>query len=248
MAASQEPPPGEDSRRTHAAEIADALEQEIGAGTIPPGTKLIEEALAKRFGVSRGPVREALRILSRDDLVRIRPHLGACVPELTPKELSDLYEVRTALFAAAIRLFTLRLHNGELSEESIARYATFGKDLWAAKDAPAEQFARLSQSAARFIYKHCGNPVLHRHAERIDRQAFLFYVRFAKQDMAHRQRFLTLSNMLGQAVRMGDADLAASLAQKLGEENRRTTYEQYRALKSTSEHPQKDEFTPPITE
>ena len=80
------------------------------------------------------------------------------------------------------------------------------------------------------------------------RRAFLFYVRFAKQDMAHRQRFLTLSNMLGQAVRMGDADLAASLAQKLGVENRRTTYEQYRALKSTSEHPQKDEFTPPITE
>lgn len=248
MAVSRDPSHSEDHRRTHAGEIADALEREISEGTIPPGTKLVEEALAKRFGVSRGPVREALRILSRDDLVRIRPHLGACVPELTPKELSDLYEVRTALFAAAIRLFTHRLHNGELSEELIAQYAAFGKELRAAKDGPAEQFARLSQSAARFIYKHCGNPVLHRHAERIDRQAFLFYVRFAKRDMAHRQRFLTLANMLGQAVRMGDSDLAASLAQKLGEENRRTTYEQYRALKSASEHPQKDEPTPSTTE
>lgn len=73
--------------RTRAATIADILRHEIDEGILRPGVKLNEEVLAERFGVSRGPVREALGLLARDDMVRITPHIGAFVTELSVERL-----------------------------------------------------------------------------------------------------------------------------------------------------------------
>lgn len=78
-------------------EIAAALRQAIRVKELPPGSALIQEELAQRFGVSRNPVREALRMLVTDGLVDMRPGDGATVRRLSPADLAELYDLRLAI-------------------------------------------------------------------------------------------------------------------------------------------------------
>ncbi|WP_416385363.1 GntR family transcriptional regulator [Streptomyces sp. NRRL B-1677] len=74
-----------------------AIRDDIVSGTFPPGSRLTEEVLARRYGVSRVPVREALRTLASEGFVTTRRHAGACVAEPTEQEAADLLEVRALL-------------------------------------------------------------------------------------------------------------------------------------------------------
>ena len=84
--------------------------------TYPPGAPLPEEALAASLKVSRVPVREALRRLSAEGLVVIRPRQGATVTELTSKQFLDAYQVREALEVLAVRLAMPRLTPDDLDQ------------------------------------------------------------------------------------------------------------------------------------
>lgn len=77
--------------------IASALEREITAGEIGPGTELIQANLATRFAVSRIPVRDALRLLAATGLVTITPNRGARVIQLTRDEVREVCELRVLL-------------------------------------------------------------------------------------------------------------------------------------------------------
>ena len=80
------------------------LRERLLAGDFAPGERLVEEQLAERFGVSRPPIREALRILSRDGLVVGRPRRGYSVVALTADEIRDLYDFRFVLERSAVEL------------------------------------------------------------------------------------------------------------------------------------------------
>jgi DNA-binding GntR family transcriptional regulator len=84
------------------------VRKRIVSGDFPMGSRLNEVRLATDLGVSRAPVREALRRLSEEGLVVERPHLGAVVRELDAAALVDLYNVRSAIESLAIRLATRR--------------------------------------------------------------------------------------------------------------------------------------------
>jgi DNA-binding GntR family transcriptional regulator len=73
------------------------------SGAIAPGERLIEESLGQRFGMSRNPVRESLKILEREGFVTISPYRGAVVSRIGRKEAMDIFEIRELLdsFAAA---------------------------------------------------------------------------------------------------------------------------------------------------
>ena len=86
----------------------EALRALICEGRLAPGTRLIETELASLLGVSRGPVREALRNLEREGFVAIAPDKGAIVNELDNADLLVLYDVRHPLEIQAIRLATRR--------------------------------------------------------------------------------------------------------------------------------------------
>ncbi|PZN97747.1 MAG: GntR family transcriptional regulator [Hyphomicrobiales bacterium] len=75
------------------------IADEIVSGVLEPGTPLDEQELAARFGVSRTPVREAIRQLSASGLVSVRPHRGAVVALPTPTQLDDMFEVMAELEA-----------------------------------------------------------------------------------------------------------------------------------------------------
>ena len=78
-------------------EIAAALRRAVHERAIPPGHALNQDELARQYGVSRIPLREALRTLAGEGLVIMKPGLGAVVTELRPEEVEELYGLRLRL-------------------------------------------------------------------------------------------------------------------------------------------------------
>ncbi|AXL91396.1 GntR family transcriptional regulator [Streptomyces sp. CB09001] len=83
--------------RIPAHSVCTAIRDDIVAGVHGRGSRLTEEILARRYGVSRVPVREALRTLEAEGFVVTRRHAGACVAEPTEREAADLLETRALL-------------------------------------------------------------------------------------------------------------------------------------------------------
>jgi DNA-binding GntR family transcriptional regulator len=105
---------GVDERRALVDKLASQLHARVLSGELPSGTRLRQEALAEEFGVSRTPVREALRKLQADGLVEVEPNRGAVVRGLSPREIRDAYEVRAALEALAAQLAAERATRQQL--------------------------------------------------------------------------------------------------------------------------------------
>jgi DNA-binding GntR family transcriptional regulator len=94
--------------------VHDELRDEIICGSLTPGTELTEVGLAASFGVSRGPIREALGRLATEGLVTIRPRRGAVVRALSNEEFIEAYQVREALEMMAVRLAVPKLTDEDL--------------------------------------------------------------------------------------------------------------------------------------
>jgi len=89
-------------RATTSKEVADRLRLEIQRGELAPGVRLRQNEIARRFGVSTTPVREAFALLEADGLVRIDPHRGALVFRPTAEDVGESYEIREALEVLAL--------------------------------------------------------------------------------------------------------------------------------------------------
>src|SRR5919201_3145716 len=89
-------------RDTTAKAVAERLREEIQHGTLAPGTRLRQNDVAQRFGVSTTPVREAFAQLQAEGLVRIDPHRGAVVFHPTVDDVLEFYEIREALESLAV--------------------------------------------------------------------------------------------------------------------------------------------------
>jgi DNA-binding GntR family transcriptional regulator len=83
--------------------VTERLRDSIVSGALQPGSQLSEVELANSFGVSRGPVREALQRLIQEGLLRSEPHRGVFIPVLTHDDIIDIYLAREALECAAVR-------------------------------------------------------------------------------------------------------------------------------------------------
>src|ERR1700748_3471202 len=76
----------------------------ILAGELTPGERLVEDRLAVRLGVSRNPVREAIRVLAAEGFVEVTPRRGAAVARVSPGEAEELFDVRVAREGLSARL------------------------------------------------------------------------------------------------------------------------------------------------
>lgn len=92
------------------------LQTAIIRGEIAPGSKISEPELARTYGISRGPLREALHRLEGQKLLVRVPHVGARVVSLSPAELIELYEIRESLEGMACRLAAQRMSAQEVEE------------------------------------------------------------------------------------------------------------------------------------
>jgi DNA-binding GntR family transcriptional regulator len=84
--------------------VLQELEGKIVNGTLKPGERIIEEDLCKAHGISRAPVREALRALESQGLIKRKPRKGVMVTQITPKEAEDIYRIRANLESLATYL------------------------------------------------------------------------------------------------------------------------------------------------
>lgn len=83
-------------------EVAERLRQRIFAHELTPGTWIDEQKLADQYGISRTPLREALKVLASEGLVELKPRRGCYVTELSPRDLDDIFPIMALLEGRAI--------------------------------------------------------------------------------------------------------------------------------------------------
>jgi DNA-binding GntR family transcriptional regulator len=130
------------------------VRKRIVSGDFPMGSRLNEVRLASDLGVSRAPVREALRRLAEEGLVTEQPHIGAVVREIDASSLIDLYNVRAAIEPLAIRLATRRRMDTKPLRTLIRRMAS------AAESNDFSLVARHELEGHATITESSGNRVL----------------------------------------------------------------------------------------
>jgi DNA-binding GntR family transcriptional regulator len=89
-------------------QVTNAIRQAVVSGEYEPGQKLSEAALSDHFGISRTPIREALKQLEREGLVEIIPRVGTCVSKPTEKELKELFTIKEVMEGLAAGLLAER--------------------------------------------------------------------------------------------------------------------------------------------
>ena len=94
------------TRKLLAEDVADRIREEILSGGFGQGERLVEAGIAQQLGVSRGPVREAFKLLRAEGLVNEEPHRGTFVVRLTAADVREIYDLRAGLEARAAKQVT----------------------------------------------------------------------------------------------------------------------------------------------
>jgi DNA-binding GntR family transcriptional regulator len=140
--------------KTAQAMVADGLREAILRGVVKGGEALRQEDIAEQFGVSRGPVREALRQLEGEGLVDLHAHRGAVVAKLHPEEVIELSEIRVALETLALRLAIPEMDDEDLRRaEEILDQADQEPDL-------ASRWGEFNQGFHLALYEPADRPYL----------------------------------------------------------------------------------------
>ncbi len=157
------------------------LRQEILLGKLLPGERLMEIHLAQRLGVSRTPIREAIRKLELEGLVTMIPRRGAEVAQISGKDLKDVLEVRTSLERLAVRLACERITDEQLSElhEACEHFAavTRTKDMTAITQADVELHD--------VIFRSTGNRKLEQMISNLSEQMYRYRFEYIKDASYH---------------------------------------------------------------
>jgi DNA-binding GntR family transcriptional regulator len=144
-------------------QILPHIRQDIVQSRWQPGERLPEPQLCREFGVSRTPLRDALKILEAEGLVRLHPHVGAVVTPLDPPDLADKLEVLSALEQAAAMKVARTRPAATIAD--IARlHAAMGR---AARAGAVGDYYRLNDSFHRAIVLGAQNPSLARMHEMV---------------------------------------------------------------------------------
>lgn len=185
--------------------VTNTLRERILTGHYTPGERLVESRLSAELGVSRIPVREALRALVAEGLVHIEPRRGASVARLSPNLASELVEVRATLEGLNAKLAAQR-RDPELIAE-IEKVLQQGAE--AAANGRAEQFPQLNARFHELLGSIAANSVLQDMMRSLrERTDLLFMASNAKRAQQNWQEH----SQILQAVIAGDADLASLLA------------------------------------
>ncbi|MCW2237183.1 GntR family transcriptional regulator [Azospirillum canadense] len=189
--------------RTTAEFVEATLREAILTGAIAPGTPLRQEELAETFGVSRMPVREALRQLEARALAEFHPHRGAVVAEISATDAADIGAIRMALEPMALRLSLPSLTTDDLAQAD---------ELIAEMDGEADP-GRMGELNRRFhmtLYGRAGHPrllaLVEQHLLAADR-----YLRFQFAALGYHPRSQDEHRALLAACRAGDGAAAERL-------------------------------------
>ncbi|QFU15005.1 GntR family transcriptional regulator [Microvirga thermotolerans] len=158
MTVETKPPPSPARKtlrhRTISSAVAEELRRRIVDGEFRAGFQLRQDALATEFGVSRIPVREALMQLEAEGLVKIHPHRGAIVSELSTEEVEELFALRALLEPRLLKASARRL-----TEEDYGRLEGILQEYSAELRAKhVSRWGELNTEFHRLLYRHAGQP------------------------------------------------------------------------------------------
>lgn len=163
--------------------VFQTLRQAILKGELKPGERLMEIHLAQKLGVSRTPVREAIRKLELDGLVLMIPRKGAVVAEITVSDMEDVLEVRMALEELAVKQACRRITQEQMKE--LAGYAEEFK-----KSLQGDDLAVSAQADVAFhevIYQATGNKRLIQILSNLREQMYRYRMECLKDRQSHAQ-------------------------------------------------------------
>lgn len=186
--------------------VFNTLRQAILRGELKPGERLMEIQLANKLGVSRTPIREAIRKLELEGLVLMIPRKGAEVAEITEKNMMDVLEVRKALEELSVRLACERIKNAQIEEMKVAA-AEFENTL---KTGDVTKIAEADVKFHDIVYYATDNLRLVTLLNNLREQMYRFRVEYLKQKECHPQ-LIHEHQMIIEAIGNRDACLASEL-------------------------------------
>ncbi|HEY8426120.1 MAG TPA: GntR family transcriptional regulator [Limnochordales bacterium] len=189
--------------------VFEALREAIITGALKPGERLMEVQLADELGVSRTPVREAIRKLEHEGFVVMIPRKGAYVADISLKDVVEIFDVRTALEALAAQLAAERASDEDLerTERILVEYG---------ECVESGDIARLIEVDTRFheaIYQMAGNSRLKQMLSLLGEQV----MRYRTMTLSHKPRMrkaLEEHRRIVEAIAARDAQRAARLARE----------------------------------
>ncbi|MBE3584280.1 MAG: GntR family transcriptional regulator [Limnochordaceae bacterium] len=212
--------------------VFDALRQAILSGSLRPGERLMEIQLAEQMGVSRTPIREAIRKLELEGLVVMVPRKAAYVADMTVKDIHEVFEIRAALERLAVELATQRIQPAEVAElgrvlDQMQTALQNGE--WAVS-------AQLEAEFHELLFAACRNARLHQlirnQREQLQRfRPWMLSVPGRLQAALHEHR------SLWEALRRGDVPTAGHWAQEHVRQAENTLLEQMRQRATMAPEP-----------
>jgi DNA-binding GntR family transcriptional regulator len=146
-----------DDHRTLRERILFTIRAAIVNGQIPPGTRIMEPELAERFGISRTPIREAIRQLESEGLISVIPRRGAIVASISPQDIANFYELKMILEGHAARLAAKNL-----TENDLTKMETVNRQIEAASAKKnLSRVLDLHNEFHEIFLRACGNDILH---------------------------------------------------------------------------------------
>ncbi|MBR4514492.1 MAG: GntR family transcriptional regulator [Lachnospiraceae bacterium] len=183
--------------------VFNTLRKAIIEGELDPGERLMEITLANKLGVSRTPVREAIRMLELEGLVVMLPRKGAQVANITVKDLTDALEVRMAIEELSVKLATKRLDDE--AKREIADTNLRFKEAINSKLVPA--IVDCDIAFHNSIYNASKNPKLITLAQNLREQVYRYRVEYVK-DFSYHDFLVREHDEITRAIFNGDEETA----------------------------------------
>lgn len=203
--------------------VFNTLRQAILTGELKPGERLLEIHLANRLGVSRTPIREAIRMLELEGLVTMIPRRGAEVAQITEKSMSDVLEVRRAMDALCAELACERITEEELERlrEACERFAQTIKT----KD--VKKIAQADVELHDIILQATGNSRLIQLVNNLSEQMYRYRFEYIK-DLSRHENLVEEHRIIYESLLNRDKIQAAQAARTHIDNQRKAIIQQIR--------------------
>lgn len=187
--------------------VFNTLRQAILKGELKPGERLMEIALAEKLGVSRTPIREAMRKLEQEGLVVMIPRRGAQVANITEKDLNDVLEVRIALENVAIEKACTHM-----SEEDMNKLWLAAKEFeYTIEEGNLVKLAEADVAFHEIIYQSSDNKRLIQVLNNVREQIYRYRVEYLKEGET-RDQLVREHEELTKAIRERNVERAKQLS------------------------------------
>lgn len=187
--------------------VFNTLRQAILTGELKPGERLMEIHLAKKLGVSRTPIREAIRKLELEGLVTMIPRRGAEVAQITEKSMNDVLEVRRALDVLCVELACDRITEEELEQLKAACEAFEA----AVKTKDAKKIAHADVALHDIIVCATGNQRLIQLVNNLSEQMYRYRFEYIKDSSQH-ERLVEEHRVIYQSLVEKDKEAVSQAA------------------------------------